>query len=368
MDILTFVRSYLLLACFIILPSCANQRSGLKEQKPQTYLDNELEYQVDGDVDVATVPWITVWIHGTQPSFDKAPGKRLRAALKRRAHEVFYCKSGLHPINTQPKTNRHHEFARLLQQVDPLRFPAAHFYTFGWSGDLSFDVRYQAGKNLYLDLIKLVEEFTHTHGVTPNIRLITHSHGGNVALNLALAHAEYRKNRALAKPRSDSEHYPIDELSEAEYRKRSNLVVNELVLLACPVQEKTAFLAQDQLFKKIYSLYSSLDVLQVVDPQGLYKNNTIDNGVFSKRRFPASFNKVAQAKIRFNKRAILHIEFLSDRLVRALPSIITKLDRWHQVNVYDAQIKQICIQHDTGQASDLRCSYVHTHRNRVHHS
>lgn len=338
MNIFMLIRSYMLIACLIILPSCASQRSGLKEQKPQTCLDNELENKVDGDRGIATAPWITVWIHGTQPSFDKAPGKRLRAALKRRAHEVFYCKSGLHPINTQPKTNRHHEFARLLYEVDPVRFPAAHFYTFGWSGDLSFDVRYQAGKNLYLDLVKLVEEFTHTHGVTPNIRLITHSHGGNVALNLALA--------------------------QAEYRKRSNLVIDELVLLACPVQERTAFLAQDQLFKKIYSLYSSLDVLQVVDPQGLYKNNTIDNGVFSKRRFPASFNKVAQAKIRFNKRAILHIEFLSDRLVRALPCIITKLDKWHQATTGDTQIKQICIQNDTGQACDVRCSYAYKHTNK----
>ena len=335
MNILTLVRSYMLMACFIVLPSCSNQRSGLKEQKPQTCLDHELGQEVECDVDVVTAPWITVWIHGTQPSFDKAPGKRLRTALIKQAHELFYSKSGLHPINTQPKTNRHHEFARLLQQVDPLRFPAVHFYTFGWSGDLNFDVRYQAGKNLYLDLVKLVEEFTHTHGVTPNIRLITHSHGGNVALNLALAQAEYHKN----------------------------LVVNELVLLACPVQEKTAFLAQDQLFKKIYSLYSSLDVLQVVDPQGLYKNNTIDNGVFSKRRFPVSFDKIAQAKIRFNKRAILHIEFLSDRLVRALPCIITKLDKWHQATTGDTQIKQICIQKDTGQACDVRCSYAHNHTN-----
>lgn len=338
MNILMLVRSYILLACFIVLPSCANQRSGLKEQKPQTCLDNELEHEVDENVGVAlekTAPWITVWVHGTQPSFDKAPGKRLRTALKKRAHEIFYCKSGLHHIGTQPKTNRHHEFAQLLHKVDPVRFPAEHFYTFGWSGDLSFDVRCQAGKDLYLDLIKLAEEFTHTHGTTPNIRLITHSHGGNVALNLALAQAEYRKN----------------------------LVINELVLLACPVQEKTAFLAQDQLFKKIYSLYSSLDVLQVVDPQGLYKNNKIDTGIFSKRRFPESFNNLAQAKIRFNKRAILHIEFLSDRLVRALPSIITQLDRWHQDNSRDTQIKQICIQKDTGQASDLRCSYAYNHTN-----
>lgn len=334
MNIFMLVRSYVLVACFIILPSCTNQRSGLKEQKPQTCLDNELDHKIDGDVVVATVPWITVWIHGTQPSFDKVPGKRLRTALIRHAHELFYCKSGLHSINTQPKTNRHHEFARLLHEVDPMRFPVEYFYTFGWSGDLNFDVRYQAGKYLYLDLVKLVDEFVHAHGVTPNIRLITHSHGGNVALNLSLAQAEYGKN----------------------------LVVNELVLLACPVQEKTAFLVQDTLFKKIYSLYSSLDVLQIVDPQGLYKSNNLKASVFSKRRFPESCNKVAQAKIRFNKRSILHIEFLSDRLIRALPGIITKLDSWHQANTCDTHIKLICIQKDTGQLSDLRCSYAHNYR------
>lgn len=334
MNLFKLIRSYLLVACVVLLPSCSSQRSALKEQKPTNCLDNDLGREIDHAPTTAqeqTAPWITVWVHGTHPSFNKLPGKRLRAFVQKHAHNYFYCKAGVHPISVQPETNRHVTFGKLLYQSDPVRFPLEHFYTFGWSGDLSFAERYESGKRLYLDLVVLVEEYTHKFGVEPKIRLITHSHGGNVALNLAQAQRAYQKN----------------------------LAIDELVLLACPIQEKTACLVQNALFKKVYSLYSSLDVLQVVDPQGLYKSNKIKAPLFSKRRFPVCYAHVAQAKIRFDKRAILHIEFLSDRFVRALPSIIARLEAWQQENIHDDKIKQICIEKDTGRACDLRCSYAH---------
>lgn len=333
MNIFTFIRSYLLIASFIVLPSCTGNRSSLKEHRAESCLDNEFDSQGNKNINEErqdNAPWVTVWIHGTQPSFEHAPGKRLRSFLQKHAHEYFYCERGLHPISDQPETNRHCTFARLLNQGDPVRFPAEHFYTFGWSGDLSFKARQAAGATLYQDLVSFVYDFKQVHGVKPLLRLITHSHGGNVALNLAQAQEEQHKD----------------------------LVIDELVLLACPVQEKTCHLVQSQLFKKVYSCYSSLDLLQVIDPQGLYRSNELKTSVFSKRRFPGSCDKVVQAKIRFDKRAILHIEFLSDQFVRALPHIITKLESWHPSAANAAKIKQIRIYANTGRLSDLRCSYV----------
>ncbi|MBS1987093.1 hypothetical protein JST99_04150 [Candidatus Dependentiae bacterium] len=333
MNIFTFIRSYLLVASFIVLPSCAGYRSSLKTHNAESSLDREFCTQEDQKLNEGqqdSAPWVTVWIHGTQPSFEHAPGKRLRHFLQKHANEYFYSERGLHPISAQPKTNRHYAFAHLLNQGDPVRFPAEHFYTFGWSGDLSFKARQAAGATLYQELVSFVHDFKQVHGVAPRLRLITHSHGGNVALNLAQAQEEQRKD----------------------------LVIDELVLLACPVQEKTCHLVQNSLFKKVYSCYSSLDLLQVLDPQGLYKSNRLKTSVFSKRRFPDSCDNVVQAKIRFNKRAMLHVEFLSDQFVRALPHIITRLETWHPSPANVAKIKQIRIHANTGRLSDLHCSYV----------
>jgi len=55
----------------------------------------------------------------------------------------------------------------------------------------------------------------------PKVTLISHSHGGNVALNLA----------AIAE-------------------KESPLSIERLILLACPVQQETAALVDAPMFKK----------------------------------------------------------------------------------------------------------------------
>ena len=109
-----------------------------------------------------------------------------------------------------------------------------HYYTFGWSGLLSAQARLAAagelGKALTDEYRALV-----TQGITPTIRIITHSHGGNVALNLA----------TLA----------LDDLPH----------IDELVLLGTPVQEETSALVHEELFGTIYNLYSLQDAAQGAD-------------------------------------------------------------------------------------------------------
>lgn len=158
------------------------------------------------------------------------------------------------------------------------------FYLFGWSGKLSVKERKQAAQELYKALCQLSDEYQSEHGVRPKLRIITHSHGGNVALNLA--------NCATENPEFSLE---------------------ELVLLACPVQEKTKKFIDHAIFKKIYALYSTKDLLQVADPQGIFqeeqKKDFFNRLWFSERTFP-EHPKLKQAEVTYNGRGILHLEFL----------------------------------------------------------
>ena len=66
--------------------------------------------------------------------------------------------------------------------------------------------------------------------------------------------------------------------------------------------------AHSPLFEKIYSLYSMLDILQVIDPQGLNKKKK-KAPLFSERFLPRH-EKIEQVAIKFNDRSLMHIEFV----------------------------------------------------------
>ncbi|PKN03660.1 hypothetical protein CVU75_01120 [Candidatus Dependentiae bacterium HGW-Dependentiae-1] len=240
----------------------------------------------------AQTPMITVWVHGTR-------------LLKLLVHPIDEYVHAAPPTGLRLATNLSHKHrlltvARALSTVDPLRFPLDHFYVFGWSGNLSFNEREKAAQKLYTELKKVLADYRATHGVTPRIRIITHSHGGNVALNLAKIHD------------------PADTISIAQ-----------TIFLANPVQKETADYARDPFFEKIYALYSTMDNLQVMDPQGLYK--TKKNGKrhlkFSDRRFPLQKN-LRQAKIKINGHGIPHIGFITRGFINYLPTILDTLDAW----------------------------------------
>ena len=173
-----------------------------------------------------------------------------------------------------------------------------HFYLFGWSGKLSYQEREDTARILYNEIKALIAEYKKQYGTTPALRLITHSHGGNVALNLA----------------------KIKEAGDTEF------VIDELILLACPVQIKTAPLIKDKLFKKIYSLYSTRDLIQILDPQEVYNNLKEKRfPLFSQRRFPDQAN-LRQIIVKRKKRAISHVEFMLEKFLTTLPTILDELD------------------------------------------
>lgn len=242
---------------------------------------------------------VTVFIHGTHPV---APIVHLPLV-----HRFFRCPPGITLLKDLPDSHTKDLFTILCTKY-PDSFPQEHCYAFGWSGELNSRSRQEAAHNLLRELRNIQKSYA---GIPHTFRLITHSHGGNVALSLKIA-AEAYDNMV-----------PVS--------------IDELILLACPVQVETAEYASSALFKKVYSIHSHNDILQVVDPQGLhvfleYLKNfglefTLSNlkelgPLFSERHFPTHCG-VIELNLKYSHRELFHIEFLLPRFIEALPSLIT---------------------------------------------
>jgi hypothetical protein len=233
---------------------------------------------------------ITVFIHGT------------RIFPKFYLQELFYSPDGLQKVTDLEPANHMHAIVHELVKADPCRFSYGLFYTFGWNGNLNFDERKKEARRLYQELSVLMQSYACKYGTTPQLRIITHSHGGNVALNLVTQKDAH------------------DDLFH----------VDELILLACPVQEETKQYIQHSLFGRVYSISSSLDILQIIDPQGIYKHQK-NVPVFSKRYFPQGPN-ILQARLKMYGRPIFHIEFLCKKFFRKLPTIMDTMDEYYRSN------------------------------------
>lgn len=231
---------------------------------------------------------ITIWIHGT------------RLFSRTSFREIFDGQTGLRPAEEIDEHQPLRTIADTLSYNYYDAFTLDNFYFFGWSGKLCFATRLEAAKLLYQQLSQIVKNHQYSCGERPYIRIITHSHGGNVALNLA------------------------------RVKRDNSFVIDELILLACPVQTETKHLIHDPIFKRITALYSCLDMLQILDPQGFYNRHYSCESApfFSERCFPAC-NKLMQAKIRLNKRALTHHEFLKPIFLKHLPIVINELQCWY---------------------------------------
>lgn len=299
--ILRTMKIYLaLLTIFILLPGCSSCTKVV-----QKTLNLKQRVIPPASVTVQKQPTITVWVHGTQP-----PNNSLKAlrnivqkplSLINRELMLPYVHSepGLTTALSLPKNHYMRGILEILCSSDPINYDLNHCYVFGWSGKLNVKAREIASEQLYNLLCVQVYEYREKHGVTPTIRIITHSHGGNVALKLPL----------FAQDNPD------------------RFTVNELILLACPVQHETAPYIANPMFKKIYSFYSYTDLIQIIDPQRLHNFNKKNIPLFSERRFP-EHKKLMQVQLTFNNGYLFHISFIFDRFIRCLPLIQQEVDNW----------------------------------------
>jgi pimeloyl-ACP methyl ester carboxylesterase len=239
--------------------------------------------------DYPAVPRVTVWVHGTHFWFNKL-SKTIRGQDE-----------GLHSAATVPENYLYRWLiADKLSKMNPTEFPLEHFHFFCWSGQLSFEQRQKAAERLAGDLAQLQSAYLKKYGVPPHITLITHSHGGNVALNIAT--------------------------------QENKTAIDRLVLLAVPVQQRTVSYIHDPIFKKVYSFYSTHDFIQRGDPQGLYSETEEEKKVqqkkplFSDRTFPATPSSLVQARVKFKGPGPFHVSYLFSTFLSCLDAMVKNMD------------------------------------------
>jgi hypothetical protein len=252
---------------------------------------------------------ITIYIHGGgQPIFSLF----IPSAL------FTYCPRGLTAASKLSSIYTLSNLIGTLSVADPQNFPAEGIYTFGWSGLLSHSQRQHAGLSLYHTLRALQNDPDYAD--TP-ITIITHSHGGNVALNIARAAAEYGD---------------------------TTLKIDKLILTACPVQKETAPYINSPIFKKTYAFYSQSDLIQILDPQGVFGllvPTFYTSRIFSSRYFHSA-PELIQAEIKFNNRATPgHLGFLTSKFLYNLPEILRILesDSLRSSSPVDEESKAYCL-------------------------
>jgi len=254
--------------------------------------------------------WVTIYVHGTTT----AVGLKF---LGKFCKDVSFGAPGIHHVTDLPDNALLHQDIEKLQERDPLRFCSEHFYTFGWSGKLNFSARARDGKILYKELIKLLDSYKANYGFYPHVRLMTFSHGGNVALNM-VKHLPFFKD----------EHIHL-----------------ELLLIACPVQKTTEHLIEHEEIDQVYVISSGRDLLQVVD---FYHHN--NHGYFPDRFFHTKKSNCTQIRVQVNNRGLGHIDLMRSFMIH-LPYVL---------NFADASVNdQICKQQgDVGDPFVIECSII----------
>ena len=292
-----FSQVRLLYCALVLATSCVAQKTVTKHIEITVTKKNSASKEAT----TSQAPRITVWVHGT----------KLFGPVSTLVHA---SPAGLHHLDKVPKKHRLRSVVASLVQHAPDRFAPAHCYLFGWSGKLCFKKRKEEAATLYSYLKKLNDTYVAQYKVKPEITVITHSHGGNVVLNMA--HAKSIKD---------------------------DLKLN-VVLLACPVQHETKDLVKDPLFEKVYALYSTVDLLQIIDPQGLYETagNEKKHMEFSEREFPAHTN-VRQAEVKINGYGVSHIGFTSKKFMRLLPSLLEELEAWEHDSPATTHVLQVTV-------------------------
>ncbi|MBT3828106.1 hypothetical protein HOL34_00305 [bacterium] len=164
-------------------------------------------------------------------------------------HSVMLMGDGLRKINANT-INRfiHHDLDKAEAPLAACHFFGTYhilakkyasdgdYYTFGWNGQLSSSAREQEAYYLYEELIRIKEQAAF-NGYDLSINLITHSHGGNVALYLA----------------------------KWEEEQHQGLCINALHMFGCPIQSETVDYIGNSIFKTILNYYSDFDMVQSND-------------------------------------------------------------------------------------------------------
>lgn len=234
------------------------------------------------------LPSITIYVHGSQNATKLLP------------KDIWYCGQGLHHISKLPKASLFVQDALLLQKGNSNLFDFEHYYTFGWSGKVNFDVRKKAGYDLFEAVQSLLMKYADQYGHYPTVRIITNSHGGNIALHMV-------------------EHLPFF---------KGEKIALELIMLACPVQKVTETLINHSGITRSYVLYSTFDLIQKLDFY-TYEGKRY----FPARTFASTASNCSQILVKVNGKRLTHTDFCHS-IMRHIPEIIDAADKAIQKELY----------------------------------
>lgn len=282
-------------------------------------------------------PWMTIFVHGCfgstlgllnayQVMNDKVEGTYYKKVVSRMRKDPFFYREQLllqrglvwvAPTFDLSK-RKNNKFAayplcKFYQKITDYVKPKQeknYFYTFGWSGLLSQSRRCSEAIRFYNEVSEKLEKY-HKKGIYPKVRVLTHSHGGNVlayvaAIDELLRHPDDESLKAcsfqdrkevLTKMCEKLKSLPSKAqrrvLNKQEKRKKKSqkrwdykpekpgLLIDELILWGMPVQPETDHLFFSPVFKKCYHFYSGDDLVQRVDWISTKKG-------YSNRRFDRS--------------------------------------------------------------------------------
>lgn len=159
-----------------------------------------------------------------------------------------------------------------------------HFYTYGWSGLLSQQRRRKEAVRFYNELTEELERLEEEEGIfEPKIEIISHSHGGNLSLNLAGVYhtlndgmddlidsklptkKEFADQINCLKSKEEIERPEGLQRRFDYFPTKKDLKIDRLVMIGTPVQPKTYALAGSEMFGQVLNIYSDQDSVQMMD-------------------------------------------------------------------------------------------------------
>lgn len=258
--------------------------------------------------------WVVVLIHGSFGSLlgflstsdvlqDKVSGTTYRHTTKKMRDDDFYFKDqpilqrGLHALEptfnikqiggkkyaVYPLAEAYQELQNIIRPNDEV----LHFYTFGWSGLMSQKSRLFESIRLYNALSEITQTMNAQH-TSLKTRIVAHSHGGNLALNLATVRKALKfigtdelksfsldpeENESIKKMVELLKTLPNKEIAKTKTGQKvydyvptnAHLHIDELIMYGTPIQPETECFATSDTFRQVYNFYSEGDLVQRMD-------------------------------------------------------------------------------------------------------
>jgi hypothetical protein len=335
--------------------------------------------------DQAREPWMTIFVHGSFGSLlgflsysqvvsDQVEGSQYKKVVNKMRRDPFFFREqpllqkGLvwvTPTFDLSKTNDKkyaaYPFARVYQNITEYVKPKReknYFYTFGWSGLMSQRRRALEAIRFYNAVNEKLAEY-HAKGIYPKIRVLAHSHGGNLlayvgAIDGVLSNEE-NGGEAFTLLKERYNKLPVKrEVLNNKGQKRFDykpelpgFFIDELILWGVPIQPETENLFASSVFKKCYHFYSNDDIVQRADwvstKQG-YSNRRFDLTIDSNKKLVQSRimierdvkNNTASAEERTGKDSFWSILFSGGAIVSPASEDPTHKELWF-FNWHDEQ-------------------------------